>query len=380
MDPRVFETDGGSDRATQTPEPPFSDPCVIHSPMSFHGGGEQYALELAEILDATLYTYECKIDYEHEVDVVEFDENYVDRLVPKLPFSGYWYILAYESFSVPTHHDAVITSGDAAKAVIHRPNQHRYHLLHTPTRWLYDQTHSEHRVTTWPLNWVQRQFRSYMRVLDESTIPRIDDFVVNSDTVGRRLETYYRREPTSVIYPPVDTSSFEQRNSEGYLFHVGRLEDAKAVDEIIEAVNGTEFKLKIAGSGSKEGGLRELAQSNVELLGFVSESRKRELLSRCDALVFNARAEDFGIVPIEAMAAGKPVVGVDEGFTRHQIEDGVNGILYERGIDNLRAAIERMYQQEWKAGEIQRIAEQYDIEVFRRKWYSLLYPSDPESP
>lgn len=359
-----------------TPNPPFSDPCVVHDPITFRGGGEQYAARLANVLDAPLYTYrkDGSVSLDIEVDIREFgNASYLDQKLMQLPFRGLTRAIAYENFEVPKHHDVVITTGATSKAVIHRPYQRRYHLLHTPARWLFDLGPGQYKDDRWPVRWIKRGFQSVIRVHDQSTIPRIDDFVVNSEVIARRLQTYHRREETAVIYPPVDLSSYNHEPDEGFLLYLGRLEPHKRVGEIVDAVTGTEYDLRIAGAGSTEEELRERASDNVDFLGFVTEERKRELLARCDALLFNSEHEDFGIVPVEAMASGNPVVGVEEGFTKYQIEDGVNGVLFERGVENMRKAIERVYNQEWESKRIQISADRYGIERFENQWRSLVY-------
>jgi glycosyltransferase involved in cell wall biosynthesis len=294
----------------------------------------------------------------------------------QLPFRGLTRAIAYENFEVPKHHDVVITTGATSKAVIHRPYQRRYHLLHTPARWLFDLGPGQYNDDRWPVRWIKRGFQSVIRVHDQSTIPRIDDFVVNSEVIARRLQTYHRREETAVIYPPVDLSSYNHEPNEGFLLYLGRLEPHKRVGEIVDAVTGTEYDLRIAGAGSTEEELRERAGDNVDFLGFVTEERKRELLARCDALLFNSEHEDFGIVPVEAMASGNPVVGVAEGFTKYQIEDGVNGVLFERGVENMRKAIDRVYSQEWDSKRIQTSADRYGMERFENQWRSLVYDEE----
>lgn len=357
-----------------SPEPPFDDPCVVHDPMTFRGGGEQYAAELAATLDATLYTYRKTIDLDADVDVVEFgDAGVLDRTLMKLPFRGLAVAIAYENFEVPEHHDVVVTTGGAAKATLHRPYQRRVHLMHTPQRWLFDRGPGQYAESAWPVKWAKRAYQSYMRVHDQSTIPHVDDFVVNSEVIARRLQTYHRRDPEAVIYPPVDVESYHHEEGGGFLLFLGRLEPHKRVGEVVEAVSGTDYTLKVAGTGSLEEDLRAKAADNVEFLGFVSEERKRDLLAACDALLFNSEHEDFGIVPIEALASGNPVVGVNEGFTKHQIEDGVNGVLFDRGVERMRDAIDRMYDQSWDAGEIQETAERYGMDRFEDEWRGLVY-------
>ncbi|MFC7199768.1 glycosyltransferase [Halospeciosus flavus] len=329
-------------------------------------------MQLASALDAPLYTERVGIEVDSSIDVRTFEVG-PPAALDRLPFTEETNrILAYENFEVPAEHDAVITTGIFARSIIHHPYQRRYHLLHTPTRWLFDRGTNLYADGITPIKWFQRLYQSIRRVHEQSIVPRIDDFVVNSEVIARRLQTYYRRNSTAIIYPPVEIGTYVNMSREGFLFHVGRLETAKGIESMIEAVNGTDWTLKLAGTGTKEPKLRSKAGENVEFLGFVSEERKRELLATCDALLFNAEHEDFGIVPVEALASGKPVVAVNEGFTKYQIEEGVNGVLFERGVKNMRDAIERMYRQEWSADQIQQTAERYSKERCINQWQELL--------
>lgn len=360
--------------AEYTPSPPFSDPCIIHDPMAFRGGGEQYVLALADAIEAPVYTYAVSDEVNTEsVDVVEFGSpGTLDRVIGRLPFGDTRYLLAYENFEVRDRFDAVITSGPVAKSVIHNDGQRRIHVLHTPTRWLFDRGPGRYDDGFPLADRFRRVYQSGMRLYDLSTVPRIDDFVPNSEVVARRLETYYRREPTEIIYPPVDVDSYRHEEGQGYLLVLGRLEPLKRVTEAIEAVNGMEHDLKVVGAGSQRRELETRAGENVEFVGFVSEDEKRDLLARCEAVLFCAEREDFGIVPVEAMASGKPVVGVNEGFTRFQIQEGVTGVRYDRGVANLRTAIDRCFQTDWEPTEIRESARVYDVATFRKQWRQLL--------
>ena len=363
--------------SSPTPEPPFSSPCVIHDPMIFHGGGERYAIRLAEALDAELYTYKQTASVDGDVEPIVFgNSSFGERLLERSPVSGFSNTITYENFEVPNRHDAVITTGSVAMSVIHNPDQRRYHLLHTPQRWLFDRGPGRYESSIVPLRWIKQWYQHYMRVQTQTAVSRIDDFVVNSEVISRRLETYFRRESTEIIYPPVDTEGFYHSESEGYLLYVGRLEPHKAVGELIEAVNQLEYPLKIAGTGSREDQLRKSAEDHIEFLGFVSEDRKRELLANCNALLFNSDHEDFGIVPVEAFASGKPVIGVNEGFTSYQIEPGVNGVRFERGVANIIDAIQSALERDWDAERIQETADTFDIERFKQQWQSLIYESE----
>lgn len=348
------------------------NPCVVHDPMTFHGGGERYAVEIAAALDAPLYTYEQGVEFE-DIDVVSFgNPSWFDKFLSSSPLSGLIHSIEYENFRVPDEYNVVVTTGGASKSLIHQPWQHRIHLLHTPARWLYDLGHGRYEGSFGPIKWTKRLYQSYMRAHEQSAIARIDDFVVNSEVIARRLETYHRREATEIIYPPVDTSKYHYEGRDGYLLYLGRLESHKRVDEIVNQLTGSGYRLKVAGTGSEMETIRSLAGNNVEILGYVSESEKIDLLANCDALVFNSVHEDFGIVPVEALASGKPVVGVDEGFTKYQITESENGVLYDRSSGAILRAVERMYDMEWNSQKIQESAQEYDVDTFANKWNAFL--------
>jgi glycosyltransferase involved in cell wall biosynthesis len=166
---------------------------------------------------------------------------------------------------------------------------------------------------------------------------------------------------------PVD--SYEVRphdEREAFFFTFSRLDESKRIDEIVRAFADRDDRLVVGGDGPEADRLESMATDNVEFRGFLSESEKRDLLARAKGFVFAARNEDFGIVPVEALASGTPVVGVRDGYTRYQIRDGENGLLYDRGSEHLAAALDRLCESgvEWDAAAIAAGAEQYGEAAF----------------
>lgn len=355
------------------PTAPFNDPCVVYKPLVTHGGLERYVAELAQTLGAPIYTEEQSIDPfvgERTIDVIEFESD--GGGTGLFARGSIRQILQYENFTVPERHDAVITVGEVSKAVIHQPDQRRYHMLNMPPRWLFDRGPGRFTSSVPGVGTMKRLYQSALRVHDISTVSRIDDFVVPSEIIGRRLQTYYDREPTAVIYPPVDTEQYYYEADEGYFLIVGRLSPNKRVDELVDWLSETGHEVKIAGTGPEEASLKRRAADNIEFLGYVQEERKRDLLANCHSLVFNGDREAFGIVPVEALASGKPVVGVDDGFTKYQIDEGVNGTLFQRTEESFVDAIERLQATDWNPAAIEQTAETYDIDRFRDHWRSLI--------
>lgn len=353
-------------------------PCIVCKPIDTVGGLERYIVELAAMLDAPIYT---PVQTEplpeswigSQPTIHEFRTSHSFRLaLDRFPLGALVNVLEFEAFDVPSRYGTVITVGEPAKSVIHQPEQRRIHLLNMPPRWLFDLALGQYDDTSPPVRWLKRLYQSALRVHDVTTVSRIDEFVVPSETIARRLQTYYHRTAEQVIYPPVDLNQYRFESNDGYLLYLGRLAPMKRVVELVEALSGSEYRLKVAGTGPQEDEVRGTAGSNVDVLGYVSEERKRDLLANCDALVFNSDREAFGIVPVEAMASGKPVVGIAEGFTEHQIRDGENGVLFERGRESLLAAVQRASSINWSSSEIQRTAERYGIDQFRDDWNDVM--------
>ncbi len=201
----------------------------------------------------------------------------------------------------------------------------------------------------------------FMRQYDYITAQKVDYFIANSQETARRVKKFYRRESV-VIYPPVEVSeSREQRavnskqitgvgKKKEYYLSVGRLVWAKQIELIIEAANKRKFTLKIVGTGPEEARLRALAGSTVEFLGSVSDGRLHELYRGAQATIFCALDEDFGIVPVESMAQGTPVIGLNEGGVPETVIDGKTGILFSSStLASLDAGIERFekYPRQW---------------------------------
>lgn len=218
-------------------------------------------------------------------------------------------------------------------------------------------------------------FYYLVRVLFDHNTHRPDLYVANSEIVKRRINRYWGvpNEKIRVAYPPVDTDSFSPSDSEtgDYYLTLSRLDWHKRIDEVVRTFNDLpDETLVIAGKGSERDRLEEIANDNVTFTGFVSEQKKQELLSEAKAFVFNARNEDFGIAPVEALAAGTPLLGVHEGMTKFQVIDGKNGYTYYRDSEEgpgLREAVERFESEgiEWSPNEIATFAERFSVEAFR---------------
>lgn len=253
--------------------------------------------------------------------------------------------------------------------------------IHHPPRNLYGYATGSNLQKYWPVKVYSTIVNFFLRHYDYETAQRVDYFIANSKETARRVEKFYRRE-SEVIYPPVEVTKARRDeetkkntssprplvSSRSYYLSVGRLTWAKRVDLTIEAANRLKFPLKIVGKGKEEAYLRSIAGPTVEFVGGVSDSELAELYAGAKALIFCALDEDFGIVPVEAMAHGTPVVALAQGGVVETVIDGKTGVLFkEATVEGLEEALGRLE----KLGELGKNcvaqAKKFSKERFKRE-------------
>lgn len=224
----------------------------------------------------------------------------------------------------------VVYSGFYAPlAVVNRPEAGNLYYCHTPPRFLYDQREFYFsRLPVWqrPL---LATFCHYLRQRYEQALGRMQVIVANSETVRDRITRYLGRD-CFVVNPPCDTASFRWLGQDDYYLSMARLDPLKRVDLVVRAFREMpDRRLVVASGGLELAAIRRLAVGapNICVLGWVSEAQLASLLGRCIATIYVPRDEDFGMSPVESMAAGKPVIGVAEGGVRETVLPGETGIL-----------------------------------------------------
>jgi glycosyltransferase involved in cell wall biosynthesis len=261
------------------------------------------------------------------------------------------YPLAVEGLDLSGYDLVISADGAATKGVL--TDQGALHLCycHSPSRSFWDR-YAACRATLHPL--ARAAFApvsQYMRSWDFAAAQRIDGFIANSRYVADRIWKYYRRSST-VIHPPVDTSgAYLSPRHDGYYLSVGRLVAEKRIDLLIAVCNRLGRRLRIIGTGPREGALRALAGPTVDFRGRVDDAELRQNYAMCRALLF-AADEDFGLVPLEAQAFGRPVVaygqggsletvvGLPEELRKHR--PGFTGVFFsEQTEESLAAALLR---------------------------------------
>ncbi|MEN6520004.1 MAG: glycosyltransferase [Armatimonadota bacterium] len=278
------------------------------------------------------------------------------------------YPYAFEVFDFSSY-DVVLSSSSAfAKGIITGPDTCHICYCHTPMRFAW-QYHSY--IERERLNRLVQSILPYVvhrvRRWDEITVNRVDHFVSNSHEVERRIRKYYRRNST-VICPPVETKKFRVTGQdEGYFVIISRLLPYKKIDIAIQAANMLKFPLKIIGVGRDEERLKGMAGPTVEFTGRLSDAEVVDCLQRSRALIFPG-LEDFGIVPVEAMACGKPVIAYGRGGALDTVIDGVTGKFFrDQTPEALTDAISSFGAADYDPYTIRQHAETFDVSVFRRR-------------
>jgi glycosyltransferase involved in cell wall biosynthesis len=348
------------------------DVAVAHWHVEAWGGAEYLVTKLAAAVDADrVYTLgepsPADPNPYGDVTFVDVVPDLRPRLLRRLQQRAgrafeyaLWEDVDWRKYGDP---DVLVTSGATSRAVITPETTLHVNYCHSPPRWFYDLYHDRKGSLTGTL---LRPLLRHLRTRDAAIDPRVDRYLANSPVIGRRIRKYYNREST-VLYPPVDLDSFHDDGDGGFYLHLGRLDRQKGVEAVVEAFEELDHRLVFAGGEGDAGDAvlgRIRRADNMEYRGFVPEATKRDLLSRCRALVFNGLQEDFGIVLVEANASGKPVLARNEGFPAVYVTDGDNGFRHDGSPDGIRATVRRM-ESTGVSGDVRAGLERFTEDVFR---------------
>ncbi|MBN1657133.1 MAG: glycosyltransferase [Anaerolineae bacterium] len=250
----------------------------------------------------------------------------------------------------------------------------------TPTRFVWNFDGYVHREQVGAAARLARPFIGWLQRWERSAAARVDDFISISREVQSRVESFYGRQ-SAIVYPPVDTRRFVPASPGGsgdYYLVVSRLIPYKRIDLAVRAFNRLGLPLWIGGDGRDRASLEAMAGPNVRFLGRVSEDELPGLMARCKAFVFPG-LEDFGITPVEAMAAGRPVVAYGRGGALDYVVDGVTGALFaDQTPEALADAVRRLEAITLDPAAIRRHALQFDTDRFKAKMRTLVNAYVPQ--
>jgi glycosyltransferase involved in cell wall biosynthesis len=268
--------------------------------------------------------------------------SHVQQYLPLLP-------LAIEQLDLAGHPLVVSSSHLVAKGVLTGPDQLHVSYVHTPVRYAWDQMHpylERSALARGPLGPLVRLQLHQLRQWDALSAQRVDGLVANSRFTARRIRRCWRRR-AEVVHPPVAVDRFRWKQARGDIYvSLCRLVPNKRVDVVVEAFNRTGLPLVVIGDGPERRRLEAIAGPSVRFLGRCGDAEANAWLERCRAYVY-AGLEDFGIAPVEAMAAGAPVIAYGAGGLRDSVRcllEGASdptGLLFpQQSAASLAAALE----------------------------------------
>ena len=354
----------------------FGRVAVIHDWLTGMRGGESVLEAILETLpQAELFTlFHFRGSVSKAIESRTIHTSWLQAIAPRI--RDYRKLLPLFPSAVRQWdlcgYDLIVSSSHCvAKGVRARGTPHLCYC-HTPTRYYWSDYHAyRDRLEFGLLNPLVRTLMpyltNYLRLWDLAAARRVDHFVANSSEVQKRIQKYYRRD-SDVIHPPVAIENFKPAQKRGdYLLSVGRLVPYKRVDLIIESANRLKVPLKISGEGPERARLEKLAGPTVELLGRVPAPELPALYAGARAFIFAAE-EDFGIVPVEAMASGVPVVAYGRGGINDSVVPGETGVFFmEQTVDSLVAALEAFRPEEFDTKKLRGRAEQFSEARFHRE-------------
>lgn len=275
----------------------------------------------------------------------------------------------FERFNLNDYDIVLSSAHSCAKGIITKPNTLHICYCHSPMRYAWED--SINYIKKYDMNPLAKKlapwFMHKIRLWDRLSADRVDYFVSNSHHIQKRIYKYYRR-PSTVIHPFFDDQKFSNGSRrEDFYLAVGRLTPYKRFDLLVETFNQTGLPLKIVGEGISAKKLQAAAKENIQFLGFVPDEELRDLYSRAKALIF-PQLEDFGIIPLEAMACGCPVIAYGKGGALETVVDGKTGIFFqEQTPESLKKALRKRSTIRFNHKNIREHALQFTEEKFQKE-------------
>lgn len=391
---------GGARRGAGTSDPPRASPvaprvsqpaprvALVHDWLTGMRGGEKVLEAIAEIYPrAPIHTLlhargsasgplERQSARQSFVQWLPAAARHYRQYLPLFP-------TAIEQFDFDPYDLVISTSHCAAKSVVVPGRARHVCYCHSPMRYAWDQFDAyfgEAQVGRLRSR-LLRPVLARLARWDRDTAGRVDRYVANSHYVAGRIRRYYNRGST-VVYPPVDTAFYRPdpaRRPESFFLVVSALVPYKRLDVAIRACAAAGAGLTIVGRGPEMARLRRLADTagaQVEFAGWLEDDRIRDLYQRCRAVVMPG-VEDFGMVPVEAQACGRPVVALAQGGALESVVDGVTGILVnDPSVEAFSAALRDVASRDFETAAIRRHAESFGKQRFQEQFRQVVDARD----
>ena len=356
--------------------------AIVHDWLVTDAGAEKVLKSIVSLFpDADIFAI---VDFlsDHDRQKIIQNKEVKTTFIQKLPFAkkhfrNYLPLFpkAIESFDLSSY-DLVISSSWAfAKGVKTNKNQKHICYCYTPIRYAWDMYDEYTKDLKQPKKFLVQQSLKYIKKWDKKNSDRVDLFIADSHFVAQRIKRNYDREST-VIYPPVDTKEFTfYPDKADFYLTASRLVPYKKTKLIVEAFNDMpDKKLIVIGDGEEYENIKKIAEKNITLLGKVSHDDMIYYMQRAKAFVY-AAIEDFGIVPIEALSCGTPVVALNEGGTKETIKEFCGTHFQKQTKSDIIQAIKKFETSSFDLKKISLYAKSFSCERFEKEFMEFLKKS-----
>jgi len=349
--------------------------AIVHDWLVTNAGAEKVLKAIYELYpDADIFSLVDFLDNEDRIEILNgrFAKTSFIQNLPfaKKHFRNYLplFAKAIESFDLSEYNLIISSSWAVAKGVRTTNKQIHISYCHTPIRYAWD-LYNEY---TFCLKGMKKLLVKYtlkrIRKWDRDTIDRVDYFIANSKFVQERIKRTYGRD-SFLIYPPINIDKFTIDNIKNdFYITASRLVPYKKIKLIVEAFNQMpEKKLVVIGSGEEYNEIKKIAKFNISVLGYQKDEVLIAYMQKAKAFIYSA-IEDFGIVPIEAMACGTPVIALNRGGTAETVIDGINGIHFQNQTkEDIIEAIKKFETVRFSAKDISQYAKQFSTKRFQEE-------------
>ena len=354
--------------------------AIIHDWLTGMRGGEKCLEVFCELYpSATMFTLvHIKGGVSETIERMDIKTSFLQKF-PNIEKNYRYYLplmpKAIESFDLSGYDLILSSSHCVAKGVKVPKNATHICYCYTPMRYIWSMYDQYFGNSKFYVKIAIKMIMPYLQKWDIESSKSVNYFVAISEYVGERIGRIYNRN-LDVIYPPVDTDFFSLTSDFGPRLYRGTLDyylivsafaPYKKVDLAIEVFNQLGYPLKIVGSGQDEGKLKKIAKKNIEFLGWRNNEELRNYYQNCKALIFPGE-EDFGIVPVEAQASGKPVIAYRKGGVLETVVDGKTGVFFEeQTVQSLSEAIIKFEGMKFDEVVIRTNSEKFGREKFKKK-------------
>jgi glycosyltransferase involved in cell wall biosynthesis len=341
--------------------------AIVHDWLTTNAGAEKVLKSIIDIYpQADIFSLVDFLDAQQRVEILNNKET-TTSFIQNLPFAkkhfrNYLPLFPKAIMSLDlSDYDLIISSSWAvAKGINKNSNQTHICYCHTSIRYAWDLYDEYTSNLKQPKKFIVQKTLEYIRKWDLKTVQNVDYFIANSKFVAQRIKKTYNKDST-VIYPPVDLKKFTlYENKKNFYVTACRLVPYKKTKLIVEAFNKMPDKrLIVIGSGEELKTIKKIAKSNIKVLGYQKDEILINLIKRAKAFVY-AAIEDFGILPIEALACGTPVIALNQGGTAETIIDKENGIHFEKqSTKDIIKAITKFEKTKFDKKNISKSAQKY---------------------